>query len=209
MTDPFNARLTRANITELATQLLTYLVETMKEAKVDLVRNGPEDLPTKVLYVPVGNPVVNLITPLAFDIRDGEIQLGQIDPQWTLQATLSTARDQLGPPLLVGHCAEGLSRIYADTPEGHAQADRLRRGDLRQAFEQGDPTIIEALMVAIMHLTPQGHVRYMMATTLFRYEDGSIVFDETQMGDDITATITKSLGGMYDIMRNAFAQGSN
>lgn len=177
---------------EFALQIRDHMLTAAMAAKIELTRNGPEDLGPQVVYVSADKPALAMIQPVV--IGD------DIEPPMLLDLTLQAARNEFGKPALVAFMAEAYMREFG--PDEDLDPD-YERGDF-----QRDPRAKECLNLIIVYRLPDGGVSNYDSMITFYYADGTVQFDEprhlTDEGDP-----EQSAGLLLEVMKGHFAIENN
>jgi hypothetical protein len=119
-----------------------------------------------------------------------------------LYLTLMLARDQEGAPALICVAAEAYMREYQEDEVNQFFDEPYERGQY-----ESDPRAVECFSLSIVYRTPEGGLHSMYSVMPFRYEDGSVVFDEPRHLDDEGG---EDVGGqMMAVIKTAFAVEAN
>jgi hypothetical protein len=146
------------NHQELLREQIVSAIE-MKRSMCDEV-GGPFDLPAWLAVTANKDQKIAAIVPARDEIPD----------------IIDEVRRNFGAIETVAFIADAFARS-----EGKDELQSYRRGDLRSAFESGDPSVVEGLHITVYDVRSNETA---MASVLYRYGDhGQPIFEEPQFGD--------------------------
>ena len=183
---------------EMADFMMRTIKESYMQAKVEVTRNGPQDLEPRIMYMPITLDSMMGIVPV---LPPG------VDPPTGLGLALLAARQKFGAPAMVMFMSEAYMKIFdsEDRTAFEAEMEHHQRGDW-----VNDPTASECLTIHLAHLMPDGiTVRYLFTNIPFRYEDGSVTFGDIHYVDSEDKDAELGEGVMSDVIFAAFSAASN
>jgi hypothetical protein len=145
-----------------------------RELKIDIAKNGPEDIPNRLMYMPAANDDCNVVVPATLGM---EIPAPEI-----IAISGSMANKEFGPPFLVAWLAEGYMQTWLDP---NAPDIPTERGQLTQRFKDGDKSVSECLMMTTVHRRADNSFRVVSVSQAYHYVNGSVIFDEETWVDSL------------------------
>lgn len=168
--------------------------------KVEITRNGPEDLMPTIFWWPAAlGSKMSMIQVAPLIVSDDE----SVDVVGILPDVFVDINRRLGPPRMVAYVSEG---YYAEG--GHDQ------GMPSERFMRGDPDALECIMIAAARMTGRsdcdshaGQVGHKTVWIPFCYADGKVQFhepvDPTELGGvDFGGRVPDALASAFEVGEN-------
>jgi hypothetical protein len=178
-------------------RLTEMTIQADRELKIDITKDGPEDIPNRVMYMPAANDNCNIVVPATLGM--------EIPAPDVIAISGSMANQEFGPPFLVAWLAEAYVQAWIDPNDPDIPTER---GQLTQRFMAGDKSVLECLSITTVHRRADNSFRVLAVSQAYRYVNGSVIFDEEtwvdslEIGEDSHGPVVEQLIAVFGSEQN-------